>query len=83
MTSVMLFVAFFCISTLQSTQFIRLLYSGSGGRMAVSEIQGSHFDDLFLFNNSHFYRKNSNFKTKYFDTMIVEPIQPVTEGSPN
>ena len=28
MTSVMLFVPFFCISTLQSTQFIRLLYSG-------------------------------------------------------
>ena len=27
MTSVMLFVPFFCISTLQSTQFIRLLYS--------------------------------------------------------
>ena len=27
MTSVMLFVPFFCISTLQSTQFMRLLYS--------------------------------------------------------
>merc|ERR1719295_947066 len=27
MTSVMLFVPFFCLSTLQSTQFIRLLFS--------------------------------------------------------